>query len=289
LAAAAGAAHLLGFDVGQTRSALALAAAQAGGLQRNFGSLAKPIQAGNAAAAGVRAAQLVAAGVTADQNIFGARGYFDLYGGAGVQRRLHGIEVRYQLGSLSRKLFPCCYASHRLIGAAIKARKDFPEPVTHDISVSLSVPFGTMRPLRVSDPQTGEEGQFCAAYLTAVALLFGGVSLRDFEIEAVRRPEVRALMKRIKIVEAPAPDPLPVGFDHGAVALTVFRADTEVTRAEVRAFPGSPAAPASREEIAAKVADCLTLYSRRKGRELTPDAFRATVYARAGGRAISAA
>lgn len=69
MAGAAALAHLLGLDRSRTRHALALAAAQAGGLQRNFGAMAKPVQAGFAAAASVRSALLAEAGITGDDDV----------------------------------------------------------------------------------------------------------------------------------------------------------------------------------------------------------------------------
>jgi 2-methylcitrate dehydratase PrpD len=58
--AAISAAKLRGLDQKAIRQALGLAAAQAGGLRENFGTMTKPFQAGHGAEAGVTAADLVA-------------------------------------------------------------------------------------------------------------------------------------------------------------------------------------------------------------------------------------
>src|SRR5690606_9490768 len=58
--AAASAAHLLGLDTGRAADALGHAAAFASGLKESFGTMAKPVQVGRAAASGVQAAQLAA-------------------------------------------------------------------------------------------------------------------------------------------------------------------------------------------------------------------------------------
>jgi 2-methylcitrate dehydratase PrpD len=270
IASVAALAHVLDLDESAARSAIALVAAQAGGLQRNFGTMAKPVQAGNAASAAVRAAELARAGVTADQDIFGARGFFDLYGVGGVHRHPTETRLRYQLDTISRKLFPCCYASHRLIAAALEARRQLDgHPPPEAAVVTVSAPFGTLRPLLVTDPATGSEGQFCATYIIAVALFTGGVLLGDFTDEAVRRPEVRSLMARITVTEEPAENPLPVGLDHGRIHLSVTVAGQELASAEITAFPGSPAAPARPAELAAKVQDCLSLYNQTATSPLT--------------------
>jgi 2-methylcitrate dehydratase PrpD len=278
IAAAAALASVLDLDESAARSAIALAAAQAGGLQRNFGTMAKPVQAGNAASAAVRAARLARAGVTADLDIFGASGFFDLYGVGGVSRRPRQTPLSYQLSSISRKLFPCCYASHRLIAAALDARQQLGgEPPPTAAAVSVSTPFGTLRPLLISDPATGPEGQFCAPYIIAAAMITGGVLLGDFTNEAVRRPELRELMARITVAEDPPQDPLPVGLDHGRVRLSVTLAGRTIAAAEVTAFPGSPSAPARPDQLAAKVEDCLALYNQSAVRPMTLAGFQAVV------------
>ena len=62
---AAACAKLRGLDVTKTAYALGVAAAEAGGLRENFGSMTKPFHAGHAAEAGVVAADLAALGWTA--------------------------------------------------------------------------------------------------------------------------------------------------------------------------------------------------------------------------------
>jgi 2-methylcitrate dehydratase PrpD len=278
IAAAAALAHALDLEDGAARSALALAAAQAGGLQRNFGTMAKPVQAGYAAQAAVRAALLAASGVTADPDIFGPRGFLDLYGDAGVDRRLPAVRPRYQLDTVSRKMFPCCYAAHRLIAAALEARRQLGDQAPPGgAEIGVSVPFGTLRPLRVIDPATGPEGQFCATYTVAVALISGGVSLTDFTDDAVARAPVRDLMSRIVVTEDPPEDPLPVGLDHGQVRLWVKADGQVVASAAVKAFPGSPAAPARPEAMGAKIADCLEVYNRGAARPMTRAGFDAAL------------
>ena len=126
LSTAAALAHLLRLDRVRTRHALAIAAAQAGGMQRNFGAMAKPLQAGLASAAGVRSALLAEAGLTGDADIFGPRGYLHLYAGAEPGDDPATVPIEIDLHTLSRKLYPCCYMNHRLISAGFAAREQLP-------------------------------------------------------------------------------------------------------------------------------------------------------------------
>ncbi len=272
LAAAAAGAHLLGLDRVAAAHALSLAGAQAGGMQVNFGTDAKPLQAGFAAGAGVRAVLLAAAGTTAAEDPFAARGFLDLYGGGAVD----GLaSPKVDLGVLSRKLFPCCYAAHRMVAAALDAHAALGGgPVAGD-RVRVEVPAGLMTPLRVDDPRTGNEGKFCGRYTVAAALLQGRLGLGDFTDEAVARADVRALMDAVEIAETPAAD--GEGLDRGTVRLSVLRGNAVAAETEARHYPGAPQRPATADEMAAKVADCLAYHGRNGGGEIAPEHFRERV------------
>lgn len=276
IAGAAAAAHLLGFGESDTRRALALAAAQAAGLQLNFGTMAKPVHAGLAASAAVRSALMAKAGVTGAEDVFGARGFFDLYAGPIASEDPASVVISPDTRSLSRKLFPCCYQTHRIIEAGLQAHAKLGPP-PDDVVIELHVPFGNMRPLHVTDPRTGLEAKFCATYALAAALLQGRVDLTDFEDDAVHRSDIRALMGRITISEDPLDGDMPVGIEHGSVRLMLRQGNFCLAEIEVRHFPGAPDAPATEAQIASKVTDCLDLYTRQGGAALSADVFRANL------------
>ena len=273
LAGAAALAHLVGLDRTATRHALALAAAQAGGLQRNFGAMAKPAQAGFAAAAAVRAATLAAAGLTADADVFGSGGFLDLYGGdAGATARGAAVALDAGPGSIARKLYPCCYATHRLIAAALDARAQWGGAPPAEAALTLRVPAGGMQPLRTALPRTGLEAKFSAEYTVAVALRQASVGLPDFEDAAVARPWAAAGMARVTVVEEPVPEDGSQDLEHGEARLEV-RHGNQVVEGRAGPIPGSPARPATRAEMEAKIADCLARHRAAGGQVPTPDAF----------------
>lgn len=82
LAAAVGSAWLRDFSASQVATALGIAASHSGGVQRNFGTDTKPLDAGRSARAGVLAAQLTELGWTADECILeGWKGWAQAFGG----------------------------------------------------------------------------------------------------------------------------------------------------------------------------------------------------------------
>ncbi len=280
LAAAAACAYLMGFDAERTAAALAIAAAQAGGLQRNFGAMAKPLQAGLAAAAGLRAARLAGAGVTADEDVFGPKGFFDLYGGAESGEDADSVTFDQAQSGIAVKLYPCCYQTHRPIAAALSARREMREkniPLADLDTIEILAPPGSFLPLRVLDPRTGSEGKFCGAYTVACALVDGEVGLRHFEDDAVRRPELRAVMNRTRLTER---EGKADGMKRRSDPLHLIARDAagnEVLRTTVIPAPGSPDSPPTPEQIQAKVIDCLAFYQRKTGDAFDYDRFQTLI------------
>ena len=249
LLAAAAVARARRLDSLQTRRALSLAVAQAAGMQRNFGTMAKPLQAGMAAAAGLRAALWAENGVTADEAPFGEKGFFDLYG-TGLTVDPDTVQMTARPSGLSRKLYPCCYASHRMIAAVLEARKSCGSPQVDGVHVRT--PAGTLQALRISDPADQNEAKFCAKYILACAWLDGAVTLGHFSRLSIQREDVRVMMGRIEIEEEPSPG---TDIERGTVSVIITGQPLSITNQ--KHFPGSPAWPASAEQLWAKIDDCL--------------------------------
>jgi 2-methylcitrate dehydratase PrpD len=271
LAAAAACAYYFGLNRQQSAYALAMAAATAGGLQRNFGTMAKPLQAGLAAEAGLRAALLAQAGVTADPDIFAPKGYFDLYSGARPGVNADEVTLDTAGEGICMKLFPCCYATHRPAGAALDARRTLEKqgvPLERLADIEILGDKGVFIPLRVTDPKTGNDGKFCGAYVVACALIDGSVGLAHFTDQAVHRQDVRALMPKIRLVERH--NTTPAAIRGGPLELIGKDANGSVVVHTVRdAFPGAPDDPPSLKQRRAKVQDCMAHYSRTTGQAFT--------------------
>ncbi len=178
--AAVAAGRLLGLDAEAQRSAIALALLGAGGLRAAFGSDGKALQVGWAAAAGVRAARLAAAGARAPLEA-AARGYAEATGG-------HYAEPGETEPAIERnwiKAWPCCLQTHGSIEAAGLAREAGAEPaavVVHPLSLQAA----GVGP----EPSDGLQAKFSIPYLIAYTLLHGSPTIASFEgvdPEATRR------------------------------------------------------------------------------------------------------
>ena len=120
--AAVAAARLLDLDRERTGAALGLALLRAGGLRAAFGSDGKALQVGLAAAAGVQAARLAAAGAHVDAGaIAGPRAGFAQAFGVATDAGTLGAVLDAE-GAIDEnwiKAYPCCLQTHGAIDAAL--------------------------------------------------------------------------------------------------------------------------------------------------------------------------
>jgi len=130
IGAAATAAKLLKLNIDQSRAAFGITASLAGGLKRNFGTMTKPLHAGNAARNGIIAASLAQQGFTGDKSIFDESGNFCYVLGSGVQfdldRATKDLGQKFNICSgLEIKPYPSCRATHAGIDAALQVKKKY--------------------------------------------------------------------------------------------------------------------------------------------------------------------
>lgn len=198
--AAVGRLHRLSHE--QMTAAFALCASMSGGLRVNFGTQAKPAHAGFAAVAGLRAVRLAMAGITGAPDVFGAQGYFDLYGGNDGTLTPSDDSFIAQPGRVSIKLYPCCYAAHRMIGVALDARAALASSGTEitKLRFVLTAPAESFDALKYDRPTSALEAKFSAPFNIALALLEGVPTLQHYSREATQRRDIAILMDRIEIV-----------------------------------------------------------------------------------------
>jgi 2-methylcitrate dehydratase PrpD len=251
-AAAAGAGLSLGLDAEGLARAIALALPAAGGVQRAFGTDAKSLQVGFAAAAGVRAARLAAAGAGADPSALDA--WLPLVGG---DRTLLPDDTPAPTaeavpGGLATKIFPCCYAMQRPIGAVRALLAERTIRAADVVRIVVRTPEAAVHPLIHSRPDTGLEGKFSLEYAIAATLLDRHPGFVSFTDEQVGRAEARRLVELVEVVKSPGGE----GLLTGRTVVEVTTVDGVTHTAALDLPPGSPELPATDAEFAAKTVDC---------------------------------
>jgi 2-methylcitrate dehydratase PrpD len=200
--AAAACAHLLGLDREQWLHALGLAATQAAGLKSGFGTMAKPLNAGHAASAGLLAALLARRGFTADPIAIEASQGFALTHSDGrpSQAQLTPYVGRFLARDTLFKFHAACYLTHAAIDAAAALRAA-PGFDARDVSaVEVRVSPALLHVCTIAEPETGLEGKFSLRATTAMALLGDDTGDPDaFTNERMADPELVALRDRVRV------------------------------------------------------------------------------------------
>ena len=187
MGAAAAAAHLRGLDVETTRHALGCAASHASGVHANFGTMTKPLHAGLAPEAGLRAVALAAAGLTASTTILEApRGFLDAFAGGGSpnpEEIVESLGRPYALAEpgMNMKPYPCCLSTHPAVDALYDLMEGSSITAADVARVEVSLVEIATQVLRYHAPKTGLQGKFSIEYCLARMLLDGDLRLENFQ------------------------------------------------------------------------------------------------------------
>jgi len=259
--AAVAAAALFGLDERAMGRALSLAATMTAGHREAFGSMTKPLHAGKAAANGILAARLAAAGLDGPADPLGpaaaagGTGTGTGVGGGGVLEVLAASVDRAVLGPdawhgtwelelNTFKTYPCGVVAHPAMDAAISVSAVID---TADVT-GITLRCNPLVPelMGLAQPADGLSARFSARHGVAVGLRFGRAGLAEFSDAVATDPEVAALRALITL----QPDP-GVSRDAAELRIGLRRADPVVARVEHTR--GSAARPLTDQDLLDKV------------------------------------
>lgn len=255
---AAACAMLRGLTAEQTAYALGVAAAEAGGLRDNFGSMTKPFHAGHAAENGTVAVDLAALGWTAAPDILeGPLGFFQAAGGgfdpAAIVDRL-GKPWTFASPGVSIKPFPSGSLTHPAMGEWLSMiRKNDIKPADVE-KIDIGTSHNLTTTLYHHRPTTGLEGKFSMEFGLSILVLERKAGLNEYRDAVVRRPDVQAMIQRVNFHVDPVAE--AAGFDKMTSILTVTLKDGRVLSGRADFAKGSPANPMSFDEVADKFRGC---------------------------------
>lgn len=258
IGAGAAASRMLSLNATDTAAALGVAASSAGGLRENFGTMTKPFHAGRAAENGVLAAQLVAGGFTATHNVLEARrGFFSAAGGgydAGTMERL-GDPWTFSSPGVSIKPYPSGSLTHPAMTALVGLIRE--NGIVAD-EIELVV-VGTNRHMPNAlihhRPTDHLAAKFSMEFCMAILLLEGRAGLPEFTDQVVQRPDVRAMVERVRFEVDPEAD--SAGYNNMTSIVRVHLRDGRVLEGRAAFAKGSPANPMTDEELRDKFLGCL--------------------------------
>lgn len=261
IGATAAAAKLMRLTAPQTAMALGTAASSACGVRRNFGTMTKPFHAGNAARAGVLAAELAHEGFTSDLTAF--EGNFGWARTLNARSMPSAEELGAQLNSsweldtpgIVLKRYPACGATHCALDAMIAIKKenqlDFSEM---EKIICDASPFAKTV-LLYPRPRTALEGKFSMEFSLAVAAIDGQAGLLQYEDHWATDPRVLALLDRIVFQSRADLEP-EISADAVPAEVSVH-ARGQVFRRKVLLPSGDPRNPMTTDERREKFLGCL--------------------------------
>jgi 2-methylcitrate dehydratase PrpD len=251
-------AKLRHFDESQIARSFGIAASQGAGLRENFGTMMKSFHAGHAAEIGVFSTDLAALGWTSAEQILEAdRGFFHAAGGSydpgSIFHKL-GQPWTFANPGVSIKPYPCGSLTHpgmtemqRLIRTEkIKAADvDFVE-----VGTNHNLPNALIH----HHPKNNLQAKFSMEFCLAILLVEGKAGLGEFTDAVVNRPDVQAMIDRIRF--ATDPEAEKTGFDKMTTIIKIHLKEGRVIAGRADFGKGSPSNPMSYDEVAEKFHGC---------------------------------
>ncbi len=255
---AAACAKLRGFDPERTVRTFGIAASEASGLRENFGTMTKPFHAGHAAEAGVFAAELAALGWTSAPGILEApRGFFHAEGGsydpAAIQNKL-GQPWTFASPGVSIKPHPSGSLTHPAMGEMQRLIRENHIRAADVEEVYVGTNRNIPNALIHHHPSNALQAKFSMEFCLAILLVEGKAGLNEFTDAVVNRPDVQAMIRKVRFVDDPEAD--AAGFDKMTSIIRVRLKDGRTVSGRADFAKGSPANPMSFDEVAEKFRGC---------------------------------
>ena len=167
--------------------------------------MTKPLHAGLAPEAGLRAAALAAAGLTASTTILEApRGFLDAFAGGGspcAEEIVESLGRPYALAEpgMNMKPYPCCLSTHPAVDALYDLVEESNITAADVARIEVSLVEIATQVLRYHAPKTGLQGKFSIEYCLARMMLDGDLRLETFTDQAVREPLLQEWMTKVHV------------------------------------------------------------------------------------------
>ena len=259
--AAVAAAKIMKLTRKQVQVALGIAASEAAGLRKNFGTMTKPFHAGKAAENGVVAALLAKKGFSANESIFeGPLGFCATLGGSeeALNDMYKSMGSPYELESpgVTLKAYPSCFGTHKGIEGILSLKSEY--GFKSDDIVEIEVETDPVLPqvLAYHQPRTPLEAKFSLEYCVTIAALDGRVGLQQFSERRLLDPHLQELLQRVKYVHVNGVQKRQAEY---AEKVTIRLRNGSTYNRRISVVKGEPRNPMRKEERMAKYHKCASL------------------------------
>jgi 2-methylcitrate dehydratase PrpD len=188
-----------------------MAVSMAAGVNANYGTMTKPLHAGQAARNAVLAAELGGHGFTANRAAIEARGGFAGTFARGSQwqpQAFADLGEKFDLAErgFRPKLYPCGGVIHTGIDAALKLRADLQRAglAARDIvAIKAGISRYASERASVQYPTNTEAAKFNLQYVVAYSFVHGASGLAAFSEAAIGDAQVKDLAGRVAVTIDP--------------------------------------------------------------------------------------
>jgi len=248
---AAGAARLLGMDAEGIRNALAIAGTFSGGLMQydHGGGSVKRIFPAVAASGGIQSVFFAKAGMTGPEGILeGPHGFLRIYGNTYRPERLTvEFEKKWTLETACFKPYSCAGIIHTAIDGVRKLVKEHGLEADSIVLIDVGYPIGFDVHAAIAAPHDLFGMQFSTAYSLALTVLKGANTPREYTMEALHDPNIKAFAAKVRVHEDTDLTKQYRGKPTGRVQIKTRSGQAYETT--VLNATGSPALPLTRDEI----------------------------------------
>lgn len=258
--AVAAAGRLLGLTRDQMLYAFGIAAPLGGGYTPNNGSMTKWLHAGQAAQAGVFAAQLAKGGFSAAQNILEDPVGFCAASGEGYEPSLidgmMGNPYTIVDPGIALKPYPSGSLGHPGQEAVLEMIEEH-DIKPGDVEEAIAGTNSAMpHALRHPRPQTAVQARFSLPYNLAIALVKRKAGVREFTDEVVQSADVQEMLQRCHHVVDPE---IQERQKHMETRITLKLKDGRTFETVTSTAVGHPTKRMSKEQLNDKFRDCASL------------------------------
>ena len=261
--AAAACAKILQLDLGGIANAISIAASYASGMRACFGSDAKPLGVGMAAAKGLEAALFAACGLTGPVDVFESEsGFLKL-----LNDNEHSPEFDLQLSKKWRlvdpgilfKSYPVCSAAQA--AAELSARLIEQHGLNADDieRVVCEVPPLVELSLIYNQPNSSREAQFSMPFAVGCMLAFGDLGLEHLTMEVLMNPQLQRQMQKVtmRVPDTLASDPTVMQRCPEGAGVTLITQKPDEFKGFMERPTGMPGNPVSTQVLVEKFRACL--------------------------------
>lgn len=203
--AAAAAAKLWNLTPEQILSAFGIAGTQSSGLWAFLaeGATCKKLHPARAAVNGVEACLLAKSGMSGPEHILDAEdgGFYQAVSdGFDMSRLCLNLGTSYVVNAIDKKPYPCCRTTHHAIDAALNLREKQGIKAEDIVSVLVETyDVGVLQCGFSKYPESGVEAKFSIPYTSAVAFVYGKVTVEEFTDAVIRDPLVIRIAKHTEV------------------------------------------------------------------------------------------